>query len=302
MNNQQIPILIISLTHALGRRKFMREQMARLKIDYEFFDAVDGNKLSHTYVNRFKIKEGEQCIGRPLSKGELGCVFSHLHVYEKMLAENIEKLIVLEDDVQLNDDFAVLINNLNSAPLQWDLAYIGYSPGLKATPFFGKNIYPLNLWESRVLPIPAAATSTKYRIGPPIFSLWGAYAYAITKKGAEQLIQAIKSAPLLPADDRLSMHGFKQRFAIMPITVKPFGGDKIEQHLTPDRDILCENLRLRSDLKHRISEFMIKVLQKVHPRAPKYWQAAKVFRSRIIATLWLVRSKKSPNHDDVSSL
>ena len=293
MNNQQIPVLVVSLPHAIKRRKFMREQMAKLEIDYEFFDAVDGNKLSHTYVNRFKIKKGEQCKGRPLTKGELGCTFSHLQVYEKMLEENIEQLIVLEDDTQLNDDFAVLINNLNSAPLQWDLVYIGYMSNFNTAPFFGKNIYPLSLWESRLLPIPAAATSTKYRIGPFIVSLSGSHAYAITKKGAEQLIQQIKNSPLLPADDRLAINRIKQRFAIAPITVKQWKGKRIEQHLTPDRDILCGEPEPRNDLKHRISKFIIKVLWKIHPRAPKYWQAAKVLRRRIKNTLRLIRSKKN---------
>ena len=301
MNNQQIPILVISLARAPKRRKFIREQMAKLKIDYEFFDAVDGNKLSHAYISKFKVKEGEQYIGRPLSKGELGCAFSHLHIYEKMLAENIEKLIVLEDDIQLNDDFAALINNLNSAPLQWDLTYIGYWTALADAPLFGKNIYPLNLWENRALPIPPAASSTKYRIGPPIVSLLGSYAYAITKKGAEQLIQAIKSAPLIPADERLSMPGLKQRFAIAPITVKHWSGNNIEQHIDPDRSLLYKDPEPRSDFKHRISEFIIKSLQKIHPHASKYWHAGKVFRRRIKSTLRLIRSNKKPSHPHIPS-
>ena len=210
-----------------------------------------------------------------------------------MLEENIEKLIVLEDDNKLYDDFAALINNLNSAPLQWDLVYIGYTGNFNTVPFFGKNIYPLSLWESRLLPIPAAATSTKYHIGPPIVSLSGSYAYAITKKGAEKLIQQIKNSPLLPADDRLAINSIKQRFAIAPITVKQWSGDNIEQHLTPDRDILHKDPEPRNDLKHRISKFIIKVLWKIHPRAPKYWQAAKVLRRRIKNTLRLIRSKKN---------
>ena len=290
MNNQQIPVLVISLPHAPKRRQFIREQMAKLKIDYEFFDAVDGDKLSSTYISKFKIKKGEQYFGRSLSKGELGCAFSHLHIYEKMLAENIEKLIVLEDDAKLNNDFALLISNLNYAPLQWDLLYLGYWTTFKGTPLFGKNIYPLSLWESRLLS--AATTSTKYRIGPPMASLEGSHAYAITKKGAEQLIQQIKNSPLFPADDRLAINGIKQRFAIAPITVKQWRGKRIEQHLTHDRDIFYRDLEPRNDLKHRISKFIIKSLRKIHPLAPKYWQAAKVFRRRVKATLRLIISKK----------
>ena len=295
MNNQQIPVLVISLAHALKRRKFIREQMTKLKIDYEFFDAVDGNKLSHTYVSKFKIQKGEICLGRPLTSGELGCVFSHLHVYEKMLEENIEKLIVLEDDTQLDDAFAVLINNLNYAPLQWDLLYLGYWATFKGMPLFGKNIYPLSLWESRTLPLPAAATSTKYRIGPPIASLSGSYAYAITKKGAEKLIQQIKNSPVLPADVRLEINSIKQRFALTPITIKHWEGDSIEQHINPERYILNQTMNIpepNRNLKHRISTFITKVLRKVHPRTPKYWQAIKVLYRRIRATLQFIISKK----------
>ena len=271
----------------------MREQMAKLKIDYEFFDAVDGDKLSNADISKLKIKEGEQCLKRRLSQGEIGAAISHLHVYEKMLAENIEQLIVLEDDAQLKDDFAVLINNLNSAPLQWDLAYLGHSSSLETTPFFGENIYPLSLWESRLLP--PAATATKYRMGPPIVSLLGAYAYAITKKGAEKLIQTIKYAPLFPADERLVISGIKQHFAIMPRVADPWRYAYIEGHINH------EYLKQRSDLPYIVSNFMVKFLQKVHPHAPKYWQAVKVLRNKIKSTLLFVRSKKLP-YEDISSL
>ena len=290
MNNQQIPVLVVSLTHASKRRKFMREQMVKLKIDYEFFDAVDGDKLSNADISKFKIKEGEQRNGRPLSKGELGCAFSHLHVYEKMLAENIEQLIVLEDDAQLDDDFAALINGLDNSSVQWDLAYIGYLCDPYDPPFFGKNIYPISLWESRVLP--ATAISTKYRIGPPLLILLGTHAYAITKKGAEQLIQEIRDEPVIPADDRLAISGIKQYFAIAPLTVKQWKGDNIEQHITSGRTLLGKASETRNDLRHRISELIIKYLRKVHPRAPKYWQTVKVLRNRIKSTLRLIRSKK----------
>ena len=292
MNNQQISVLVISLAQASKRRKFIREQMAKLKIDYAFFDAVDGNKLSHVYVNRFKIKKGEQCLGRPLSKGELGCTFSHLHVYKKMLTENIERLVVLEDDIIINNDFAVLLNNLNYASMQWDLLHLGYSITLEGTPFFGKNIYPLSLWKNRILPIPPSVTSAKYRIGTPIVSLSGSYAYAITKKGAEQLIQQIKNNPVIPSDVRLEINSIKQRFAITPIPVKQLDGDSIEQHIIPGRNHAYAYMKPRSDLKHRISKFIAKSLQKVHPSAPEYWQAAKALRRRIRSTLWLIRSKK----------
>ncbi len=301
MNNQQIPVLVISLAQAAKRRKFIHEQMAKFKIDYEFFDAVDGDKLSHAYLSKFKIKEGEKYLGRPLSKGELGCAFSHVHVYQKMLAENIEKLIVLEDDAQLNADFAMLINNLNYTPLQWDLLHIGYWAILKDAPFFGENIYPISLWESRSLSLLAAATSTKYRIGPPIASLEGSHAYAITKKGAEQLIQQIENSPVIPSDIRLEINSIQQRFAIAPIPVRQLDGDSIEQHIIPGRTLAYAYKKPRSSLKHRISEFIIKSLRKVHPSAPECWQAARVLRRRIRSTIRLIRSKKF-SCSDVSSL
>ena len=278
MNNQQIPVLIISLTQAPKRRKFIREQMARQKIDYAFFDAVDGNKLSYAYLSKFKIKKGEQCLGRPLSKGELGCTFSHLQVYEKMLAENIERLIVLEDDIIINNDFAVLLNNLNTTPPQWDLLHLGYSITLEGTPFFGKNIYPLSLWKNRMLPIPPSATSNQHRIGTPIVSLSGSYAYAITKKGAEQLIQQIKNSPVLPADVRLEINRIKQRLGIVPVVVKHFDCDNLEQHISSDRDTAYKKIKPSNYLfRHRLYKLMPKAL-----------------RRGIKATFWLMRFRKFP--------
>ena len=277
MNNQQIPVLVISLTQASKRREFIREQMGKLKIDYAFFDAVDGNKLSNAYL-KFKIKEGEQCLERPLSKGELGCVFSHLHVYEKMLTENIERLVVLEDDVIINDDFAMLLNNLSCASMQWDIVHLGYSITLEGTPFFGKNIYPLSLWKNRILSIPPSVTSAKYRIGTPIVSLSGSYAYVITKKGAEQLIQQIKYEPILPADLHLEMNSIKQRLSIVPVAVKHFDCDNLEQHISSDRDAAYKEIKPSSYLlRHKIYKLMPKSL-----------------RRGIKATFWLMRFRKFP--------
>ena len=278
MKNQQIPVLVVSLAHASKRRQFIHEQMTKLKIDYAFFDAVDGEKLSRAYVSKFKIKEGEQCLERSLSKGELGCTFSHLQVYEKILAENIERLVVLEDDVIINDDFAMVLNNLNPAPSEWDIVHLGYSITLEGAPFFGKNIYPLSLWKNRVLSIPPSVTSTQYRIGTPIVSLSGSYAYAITKKGAEQLIQQIKDEPVLPADLHLEMNDIKQRLGIAPVVVKHFDCDNLEQHISSDRDAAYKDIKPHSYLlRHRLYKLMPKAL-----------------RRGIKATFWLMRFRKFP--------
>ena len=40
-------------------------------------------------------------FGHKISKYEIACAMSHIKVYEKMIAENIEHALILEDDAYL---------------------------------------------------------------------------------------------------------------------------------------------------------------------------------------------------------
>jgi glycosyl transferase family 25 len=105
---------MLKLSHELG-------------ISFNFIDAVNGKDLSQdqiddVYDESLSIAE----IGRGLTLGELGCALSHLNIYKRMLDENIETAVILEDDIEITSDIHAILNAKKHYPEVWDILLLGY--------------------------------------------------------------------------------------------------------------------------------------------------------------------------------
>jgi glycosyl transferase family 25 len=101
------PIYIISLASADDRRSFMREQLAKLDVQHEFFDAVHGARQpDHPLFSRYNDsrRAGRRGANASLRPSQLGCFASHYLLWEKCVALN-HAIIVLEDDAILLPSF-----------------------------------------------------------------------------------------------------------------------------------------------------------------------------------------------------
>ncbi|AMG30449.1 UDP-glucose--lipooligosaccharide glucosyltransferase [Grimontia hollisae] len=97
-------IIIVSLKHSLERRKKIEKTLSALKLPFCFFDAVDGKNEHHKIFDHYNNKKRVFIKGYPLKPGELGCFASHYSLWERCVELN-EPLLVLEDDIELEDDF-----------------------------------------------------------------------------------------------------------------------------------------------------------------------------------------------------
>lgn len=90
-------VYVINMERSVQRRKSMEEHLRNLGIEFEIVKAVDGSLLPDDYT--------QQTLGRqdPLSKSELGCMLSHLKVYQMMQERNEEFAVVLEDDILITE-------------------------------------------------------------------------------------------------------------------------------------------------------------------------------------------------------
>lgn len=290
MKLKPTPIYVISLPYAQKRRAYIHNQMENHKIIYNFFDAVDGNDLTKADLSKYKIKEGESMIRRPLAKGELGCTLTHFNIYKKMLKENITKSIILEDDVEINYKLPALINSLEDFDFHWDLLYFGWTTPFPAKPFIWQNVYPLNIWHSHRLKI--GGIKDRHYAGYPVVPLERSHAYAITLKGAAKLHDRIKNHPFVPIDVFFEYSSIKERLAIAPcIAEQLFNSREIEQHITPERIIYQRIITPDNSLKRKISKNITLCLNKTNPRFIKYWEEAKLLRRKLIST-WRVISPK----------
>lgn len=116
-----IPVFVINLDGSVDRLESAQKQLRAMGIAMERFPAIYGKSLTlqqvedcyDTDLNRTKFR-------RPLSPGEIGCYLSHRALWQKMVNENIEVAIVLEDDIEVEAGFPDVIQQLRR--LQgWDM-------------------------------------------------------------------------------------------------------------------------------------------------------------------------------------
>lgn len=104
-----IPVFVISLARSVERRAMVVQQMAHLGIDFEFVDATDGKALSSAELAKVDFELAKEVCGHALSFGEIGCAMSHIRLYERIVAEGIERCVVLEDDIYLHKHSKAII-------------------------------------------------------------------------------------------------------------------------------------------------------------------------------------------------
>jgi glycosyl transferase, family 25 len=102
-------IYIINLASATGRYQRMASQLNALNLPYERFDAVNGSALGEEEMEQFCSMEAVRSNPTWLTKGAIGCALSHWGVCKKMLADEQEVALILEDDMVLPPNFTEIL-------------------------------------------------------------------------------------------------------------------------------------------------------------------------------------------------
>jgi len=100
-----IQVYVITLINAKKRQEWIAGQLNRLGIPFEFIFGIDGRKLTVNELDecydsaRAKSFEGE------MTPGEIGCALSHRLAYKIIVERKVERAIILEDDISLDENF-----------------------------------------------------------------------------------------------------------------------------------------------------------------------------------------------------
>ena len=107
-------IFIINLLSSADRRERVKKVLEEKGIfNYEIIVAVDGRKMSAEQKRlAFDQEKALKRYGRVCRDGEIGCTLSHQKCYKKMIDEEIDAALILEDDIILNADFSNIISIL----------------------------------------------------------------------------------------------------------------------------------------------------------------------------------------------
>lgn len=105
-------IFVINLRRSNDRREHMTEQLERLGLEYEIFDAIDGQaEPAHHFLAKYDNAARLRWKVRPLSPGEVACFASHYSLWETC-ARLGEPIVILEDDLLLDETLPDVLQDI----------------------------------------------------------------------------------------------------------------------------------------------------------------------------------------------
>lgn len=137
-NDRPFPVWVLNLERSRDRREFMEKQLQGLNRQFEIIPAVDGNYLDAEDLKHYSVQEAIKTIQREMKPGEIGCALSHARMWERIVAENIEEVLILEDDVTIQSELLDVLEWRHAFPGDWEL--VNFRTDVKKIPF-GPPVY-----------------------------------------------------------------------------------------------------------------------------------------------------------------
>jgi GR25 family glycosyltransferase involved in LPS biosynthesis len=127
-------IFVLNLERRPDRWSKISEKLNKLGINFEKFNAIDGNNLEFDNSN---FVEGRGMIE---NKFALGCLESHLEIIKIARENNYRRILIFEDDILISEDIKILIQNLRELK-SWKLLYLGSSQYDWNVEMYNDNFY-----------------------------------------------------------------------------------------------------------------------------------------------------------------
>ena len=178
--------------------KFITD-IASIGIEVEIYNGVDGSEIVIedsleviSKINKIRYKDCEYSYdrtkrlnGQTMKKGEFGCAWSHINIYNKLREDkDYDNYIIFEDDVQFACSLEKFYNTLQGLPKDFDVLHICES-----------DCYPFHK-------IGRVEDTDFYVPYKRFFNRLTAY--IVSKKGADKIINYTNSFINVPSDDLLS--------------------------------------------------------------------------------------------------
>ncbi|QHM71260.1 glycosyltransferase family 25 protein [Mixta intestinalis] len=102
---------IINLEEEVERKEKITNQCKQHDIDYHLIKAVNGKKLPQEVISA--VTADYPACG--LTLGEIGCALSHLTIYAKIINENLNCALILEDDATFKTDLHAYLSKIEAS-------------------------------------------------------------------------------------------------------------------------------------------------------------------------------------------
>ena len=202
-NNEslKLKVIILTLENQMERKNNIQLLLSifkQLGLEIEIYYGINGNdiKIYDTEVEEIKLlyykfqtyyyNKKIRLNNIPMKKGEFGCAWSHLNIYNKLLNDNeYDNYLILEDDAILNTNLEYLMEHLLNLPENYDVCHIGES-----------NFFPFQKHEKPI-------NNFYYNINKIFFNT--SSSLIISKKGASKILNFNKNNINIPSDDLISL-------------------------------------------------------------------------------------------------
>ena len=127
---------LINLDRNPERLAFMSKQLEANTIAFERENAIDGKE--YNFSSEYNDDHYKRInSGATMSLGERGCALSHKHALERMLKDNCDYALIMEDDVELPTHFKKVLDDVLTkrfaSKTSWEYLSFNYpSVGYKA--------------------------------------------------------------------------------------------------------------------------------------------------------------------------
>lgn len=164
---------VINLARSADRRTHITAQLNNAGVGYELVTAVDGQELDLDDAANID----PDFLNVEYSAGAAGCALSHLNVYAKIIADGLDKALVLEDDVIVPADLATLADAVAQQLTGAEIALLNYD-----------NPEPVRMSSEGVVHLPAGRLlALPIDISQPRSSA----AYVVTREACERLVKTV---------------------------------------------------------------------------------------------------------------
>ena len=166
------PVFVVNLERSKYRRTFILNYLSSRGINAEIITAVEGIKLDLEELEKkgiYSDTASHDAFSRSLTLPEIGASLSHAQIYKKILDEDIEMAVVLEDDIMFRDGAEIVLKTvINEVPDDWDIIQLYYT--CKDYEKIGDHV--ARFLSKKCIPV-------------------GAPGYMIRKSGAEKLLKEL---------------------------------------------------------------------------------------------------------------
>ncbi|MFQ3248221.1 glycosyltransferase family 25 protein [Glaciecola sp.] len=120
-------IYLINLARSTDRLAACARQFEEHELSFERIEAIDGDKLSPASISEI-YDFSHSSYHKHMTNGEIACYLSHVKVWQKVVDEQLDYAVILEDDILLKDDILEGLEAVHQIQQPWDLIKLAEAP------------------------------------------------------------------------------------------------------------------------------------------------------------------------------